>query len=140
MRPDVTEQLDGLREILERVVVPLVADPYPADVLDGVLATLELLVDAAPLVPTFLRWDSEGTVEVLRLAGVTAPAPPDDLLEPGALDAHHREVRRLLEDSMPLVLAHDDARAAAIAHIRERAARYPLATRPRGGFVAHPAR
>ncbi len=140
MRPDVSEQLLGIREILGRVIVPLVDDPYPADVLDGALATLELIAEVVSTVPAFLRWDSEATAGVLDLVGVTAPPPPDDLLEPGALEAHHREVRQLLEASMPAVLADDAARAAAVALVRERAERYPLATRPRGGFAAHPAR
>ena len=35
MRPDVSEQLDGLRRILEQVVAPELLDPYPADILAG---------------------------------------------------------------------------------------------------------
>src|SRR5690349_6356582 len=128
MRPDVSEQLLGIREILSRVIVPLVDDPYPADVLDGALATLELLAEVGPSVPAFLRWDSEASAEVLGRVGVSTPPLPDDLLEPGALEAHHRAVRQQLEASMPAVLADDAARAAAVALVRERAERYPLAT------------
>jgi hypothetical protein len=61
---------------------------------------------------------------------------PADPLDIAAIEAHHREVRGLLERAMPTVLAHDDARAAAVHLFRARAERYPLANRRR----AHTAR
>lgn len=140
MRPSVSEQLAGVRRILDEVVAPLVTDPYPADVLGGALDVLDLLADAWIEVPRFLHWDSAATIDVLRLVGVDAPAAPIDPYDLAALDAHHREVRGLLESSMSIVLQHDEANAAAVRLFRDRADRYPLATRPRGGFVAHAAR
>jgi hypothetical protein len=65
---------------------------------------------------------------------------PDDLLDLAALADHHEELRGLLEAAMPTVLAHDGARAAAVQLFRDRAERYPLAMRPRGGSAAHAAR
>jgi len=140
MRPTVSEQLVGLRQVLADVVSPLVTDAYAADVLAGALDVLDVLAEGWADVPGFLRWDSAATVDVLRLAGVDAPSAPADPLDLGALQAHHREVRGLLEETAPTVLAHEEARAAAVQLFRERAERYPLATRPRGGFAAHAAR
>jgi hypothetical protein len=140
MRPTVPEQLLGLRTVIEEVVAPHVTDPYAADVLDGALAALETIGESWSAIPAFLRWDSAATAEVLALVGVAAPPPPHDPLDLDALESHQREVRGLLEASMSSVLADGDARRATVALFRERAGRYPLAARPRGGFAAHPAR
>jgi hypothetical protein len=140
MRPDVTEQLRGIRQVLADVVAPQVTDPYPADVLAGALAALDLLADAWAEVPRFLCWDSAATGHVLRLTGMRVPPMPDDLLDLAALATHHEELRGLLEAAMPAVLEHEQARAAAVQLFRDRAERYPLAMRPQGGFAAHAAR
>lgn len=140
MRPTVSEQLAGLRRMLAEVVAPEVADAYAADVLDDALTTLDLLAEAWAHVPSFLRWDIEATARVLELVGVAAPPPPDDVLDVVALDARAEEVRGLLVEAMPAVLDDPRARDSAIRLFRERAERYPLAGRPRGGFAAHSAR
>jgi hypothetical protein len=137
MRPTVSEQLDAVRRALADVVAPEVTDAYAADVLTGALATLETLADRWVDVPSFLRWDSEATSEVLRLVGVDAPPRHDDLLDIAALHAHDREVRALLVAAMPAVLEHDGARTAVVQLFRDRAARYPSAARPGGGPPAH---
>jgi hypothetical protein len=140
MRPTVTEQLHGIRQVLADVVAPHVADPYPADVLAGALATLDLLAEAWAEVPSFLRWDAAETARVLGLAGIEAPPPPADPLDVEALHAHADSVRGLLESRMATVLADPDARDAAVAHVRARADRYPLAARPPGAPRADTAR
>jgi hypothetical protein len=140
MRPDVSEQLAGIRQVLADVVAPELRDPYPADVLAGVLAALDLLADSWAAVPRFLCWDSAATGHVLRLAGRPVPPMPDDLLDLTALQAHHREVRGLLEAAMPTILEHEAAHAAVVQLFRDRSERYPLAARPQGGFAAHAAR
>jgi hypothetical protein len=140
MRPDVTEQLRGIRQVLADVVGPEVGDAYAADVLNGALAALDVLADGWGDVPSFLRWDCERTTEVLRLVDRAAPAPPGDLFDLDALRAHHRSVRGLLEAAMPQVVDHPGARDAAVRLFRERADRYPLSPRNRGGSAAHPAR
>lgn len=137
MRPTVSEQLDAVRRALADVVAPEVTDAYASDVLAGALATLERLADGWADVPSFLRWDSEATSEVLRMVGVDAPPMPDDLLDIEALHAHDRDLRALLVGAMPAVLEHDDARAAVAQLFRDRAARYPSAARPGGGPPAH---
>jgi hypothetical protein len=140
MRPDVSEQLTGIRQVLADVVAPQVTDAYPADVLAGALDALELLARSWVEVPRFLCWDSAATAHVLRLLGRPAPPMPDDLLDVAALQAHHGEVRGLLEAAMPTILEHDEAKAAVVQLFRDRAERYPLAMIPRGGFAAHAAR
>jgi hypothetical protein len=140
MRPTVSEQLDGIRQVLAEVVAPEITDPYPAAVLAGALATLELLAGAWSDVPAFLRWDADATATVLALVDVSVPSPPADLLDLAALQTHHREVRGVLERSMPPVLADADARRAVVELFRARAARFPLHARPPGGPGAHPAR
>jgi len=136
MRPTPSEQLRGIRQVLADVVAPQVTDAYPADVLAGALAALDLLADAWPEVPAFLRWDADETARVLALAGIEATSPPADVLDLGALEAHAVAVRGLLEDQMAAVLDHPEARAAAVAHIRARSARYPLVARYPGAHGA----
>ncbi len=140
MRPTVSEQLDAVRRALADVVAPEVTDAYAADVLTGALATLERIADTWTDVPSFLRWDCEATSEVLRLVDVEVPPMPDEPLDVEALHAHDRDVRALLVTAMPVILDHDDARAAAGQLFRDRAARYPSAARPGGGSPAHAAR
>jgi hypothetical protein len=140
MRPTVPEQLAGIRSVLAEVVAPVVADAYVADVLDGLLVTLDLLADAWADVPAFLRWDAAETAAVLGLLGDEVPPPPEDPLDLAALREHHRELRGRLERAVPRVLAHDAARTAAVVLFRARADRFPLTARPHGGFAAHAAR
>jgi hypothetical protein len=140
MRPSVSEQLLGVRQVLADVIGPQVTDAYAADVLAGALATLDLLAGSWADVPRFLRWDSAATADVLRLVGLPVPPAPDDVLDLVALGAHHRDVRVLLDAAMPRILEHEAARSAVVDLFRARAERYPLAAQPRGGFAAHPAR
>ncbi|HEX4015216.1 MAG TPA: hypothetical protein VHX15_00630 [Frankiaceae bacterium] len=144
MRPDVSEQLDGLRRILESVVAPELADPYPIDILAGVCATLETLSSGWQLVPGFLQWDAEMSAALLRqvitsdveldgalherVRAVVLEDPPDATNLP-ALQARHVRVRQALADVMPVVMERDELRGLRTylaAHLRERAERYPL--------------
>jgi hypothetical protein len=140
MRPSVSEQLEGIRQVLADVVAPEVTGPYPAAVLADALATLEILARGWAEVPTFLRWDTEATTAVLELVGEPVAPAPDDALDLAAQQSHHRNVRRTLEQCMPAVLADDTARAAVVQLFRDRAARFPMKARPPGGPGAHTAR
>lgn len=143
MRPTVSEQLEGIRQVLADVVAPEITDPYPAAVLAGALATLDILAVGWAEVPAFLLWDADATAAVLALVGVRAAAMPRDVLDAldlSALQAHHRDVRGVLEQSMPAVLADDTARSAVVQLFRDRAARFPIRARPPGGTGAHPPR
>jgi len=140
MRPSVEEQLAGIRSILTDVVVPLVEDPYAADVLAGALAALEVLAEAGPDVVPFLRWDIAESLSVLAMVGVDAPPGPTGPLDLGALADHHEEVRALLEASVPTIRGDVDADRAFGELMRQRCARYPFVARYRGGTGAHAAR
>src|SRR3984957_11571828 len=91
VRPDVSEQLDGIRRILGQVIAPHVTDPYAASILRGLLDALGGLAAGWSLVPSFLRWDPDETAGVLNVARpfldeamiadldeVLAHAPDDD--------------------------------------------------------------
>lgn len=147
MRPTVTEQLEGLARILQDVIAPEVTDPYPADILAGVCASLETLAAGWSEVAGFLRWDAAASAQVLSAllaadsgalngqqaaevrAAIQAPAPdPADLT---ALEAHHRQVRAALELAVPVIAERDElgeVRTHLIEVFRERAERYPLKT------------
>jgi hypothetical protein len=140
MRPTVPEQLGGLARVLATSVAPHVTDAYVADVLEGVIVTLEMLGDSWSAVPAFLRDDAAATAAVLALVGIATADPPADPLDLDALRAHHCVVRGELEAAMPAVMDDPDARRAAVALFRDRADRYPLVARPTGGFRAHAAR
>src|SRR3954452_24227943 len=113
MRPDVSEQLDGLRGILERIVAPELHDPYPADILAGVCATLETLSSGWRRVPAFLQWDAEMTVALLREVLATVDlddaldtqlrvlifADPPDAADLRALEARHAQARQALAEA-----------------------------------------
>jgi hypothetical protein len=138
MRPTVSEQLDGIGRILREVVLPVVDDAYAADVLVGVLATVETLASGWADVPAYLAWDAQRTLDLLAAASalderhraaLTAvladpPADPTDLR---ALERHHARVRALLADVAAAGTAPDEVSA----HMRERAERYPLAVAQR---------
>ena len=59
MRPNVSEQLSGMRRVLGDVIAPDLEGGYPRDILDGVMSTLDALAASWLEVPAFLRWDAE---------------------------------------------------------------------------------
>jgi hypothetical protein len=147
VRPSVTEQLNGLRRILDEVVAPELQDPYPADILAGVCATLETLAAGWARVPAFLIWDAEATTALLadlpemaatelgpRLATDIAAhleSPIPDASDVPAVEAHHREARALLERAIPTIAERPELRelyTRVTALMRERSQRYPLTT------------
>ena len=158
VRPDVSEQLDGIRRILGQVIAPHVTDPYAASILRGLLDALGGLAAGWSLVPSFLRWDTDETAGVLNVARpyldeamiadldeVLAHAPDDDT-DVLALETHHRSLRGLLERAVPAIVEQPDVRSLLIDHFRARIARFPLAMVPptrnpqTGGISADAAR
>ena len=137
MRPTVGEQLAGVARILAEVVAPAVDDPYPADVLGGLIATVEALAAAWAEVPVYLAWDAGETAALLSALGDALDAdsrrtlaalvadPRGDPLDLRALEDRHRALQALLADAAAGGLPADDA-ARVAAHLRERAARYPV--------------
>ncbi len=136
MRPTASEQLSGLAGVLATSVAPSVDDAYVRDILDGTVATLEMLADVLDDVGPFLLWDIEQSQAVLAMVDVhleEVDVPPFDL---PALRARHDEVRAVLERSVDRIRSDAAADAAMVAHIRERSARYPFVGRHRGGSLA----
>jgi hypothetical protein len=136
VRPSVTEQLQGLRRILEDVIAPELTDSYPRDILAGVCATLETIAEGWQQVPAFLDWDArESAALVARLdfrsqggevTETVEPADPYDLVQ---LEVRHRESRAALENAIPAIAVSEDLdglRTDLAEYFRERAARYPL--------------
>ncbi|MCU1391162.1 MAG: hypothetical protein JWL72_4500 [Ilumatobacteraceae bacterium] len=134
MRPNVTEQLAGLRRILAEVVAPHVVDAYPADVLAGVLAALDTL-SRWDEIPDFLRWDSERCNSILAAAGAPTIGFFGDPLDLDGLGQHQRAARGALEAAMPVVLADGASRSAMVDYFRERHVRFPLASTSVGRTV-----
>jgi hypothetical protein len=138
VRPTLSEQLGGLRRILEVVVVPQVEDEYPKEILQAVIRAMAMLEERAVEALPFLLSDSQATAELLRaiaphvpLSGpVESPDPP----APGDIvgtDAENDRLRVLLAEAIPTLAAlpeADDVYQAVIAHLRDRMARYPYAS------------
>lgn len=139
MRPTLSEQLRGLRHILDHVVAPQVQSDYANDTLLGVSRALEMLALRAGDVGPFLEWDNHETRELLRTiatrgAALTQPIDPIAPIATGDLDgadAENERLRGILAAVIP-VLAADaemhDVHAAVVAHLRERVARYPFSS------------
>jgi hypothetical protein len=142
MRPTIAEQLRGLRRILAEVVTPEVGSAYPADMLQGVIANLEMLERALPAVAPFLAWDNEATAALLeraapllgepisaRVAELRA-APPVDPLDLEALHERNIALRGLLAEAVAPLADGGPSAAARYgelrAHLRARMDRYPL--------------
>jgi hypothetical protein len=158
VRPNVSEQLDGIRHVLAEVIAPHVTDPYAANILGGLLGALGSLAAGWSEVPQFLLWDAAGTVAVLTAArpyldeGLTAEL--DEVLgyalagdiDLQALEIHHRRVRALLELAVPAMVDQPAVRSLLVGHLRDRIAHFPLAAVPpirqpqTGGMSADAAR
>jgi hypothetical protein len=142
VRPDISEQLDGIRRVLTQVIAPQVTDPYATSVLNGLVGALGSLAAGWALVPPFLRWDADGTAAVLMAArpylddGLAADL--DDVLDqvPGAdcdvlvLELHHRRLRALLERAVPDIVEQPTISSLLVGHLRGRIERFPLSMVP----------
>jgi hypothetical protein len=145
MRPNVTEQLDGLRRILAETVAPEVTSPYPAEILGGVIGALDALQSNWHRIPAFLFWDIETTAGVLDaakpqldaalVAEIAAAKADNDPTDLAALETRQMRLRGLLVKAMPAIIADPDATDAysrMIALFRARTERFPfsMAARP----------
>jgi hypothetical protein len=142
VRPNVSEQLDGIRHVLTEVIAPHVTDPYAANILGGLLGALGSLAAGWSFVPQFLLWDAAGTAAVLTAArpyldeGLTGELDEalgytlDGDIDLQALESHHRRVRALLERAVPAIVDQPAVRSLLLGHLRDRIARFPLSTVP----------
>jgi len=142
LRPTVSEQLAGMRRILVEVVAPEVHGAYPADMLRGIVANLEMLESSWARVAPFLAWDNAETTRVLRdvqtcVDGTLAPRiqaalgePEPDPLAADALEARNTQLRELLAEAIPLLASGgpgcDEPYTAVRTHLRDRIERFPL--------------
>lgn len=126
MHPSITEQLTGLNKALTDVVRPELSDPYPLDVLDGVIAGLDGIARGWTQLPAYLCWDAEQTTAILRRVGIHPPDAPSDPLDLVALEAHHAGVRRMLESALPGIADDPATTAATVQLFRERIERFPF--------------
>lgn len=140
MRPTAAEQMAGLADVLGLVVVPEIDAAYPRDILEGTIATMQMLAEALDAVGPFLLWDIERSRAILSMVGIDVDeveVPPFDM---PTLRARHDEVRAALESAVDAIRADSDADAAMVAYMRERSTRYPFVTRFRGGSLARTSR
>jgi hypothetical protein len=141
MRPSVTEQLEGLARILAEVIAPEVEAPYAAEMLGGVIGSLDSLKTAWATVPAFLLWDIASTEAVLaaalpvlaedlfaEISALVADAA-GDTLDWSALEIRQVRLRELLARAVPAILEHredSNAYALMVELFRDRAERFPF--------------
>jgi hypothetical protein len=126
VHPSISEQLAGLSRTLADVVRPELSDPYPIDVLDGVIAGLDAIARGWTALPAYLRWDAEQTTAILRRVGIDPPEPPADPLDLIALESHHAGLRKMLESAVPTIAEDPDTAATMVQLFRERIERFPF--------------
>jgi hypothetical protein len=156
VRPSIGEQLEQVRRILDDVVAPHVADPYPQDILGGLGNTLSGLAASWHRVPAFLQWDVEqirqlltewvalggpevdaAVAETVRTA-LELPRPSDNPLDFDALDEYDRRLRAALEVVVPSIAARSDlaqSRSRLTGYFSARVDRYPIVLAPPPAFA-----
>jgi hypothetical protein len=156
VRPSIGEQLEQVRRILDDVVAPHVADPYPQDILGGLGNTLSGLAASWHRVPAFLQWDVEqvrqlltewvvlgGTevdaavAEAVRTA-LELPRPSDNPLDFEALDEYDGRLRAALQAVVPSVAARSEFtefRSRLTVYFSARVDRYPIVLAPPPAFA-----
>ncbi len=136
MRPTLSEQLRGLRRILDQVVAPAVEGDYERSTLEGVIRSLEMLEQRVDDVGPFLTWDNLETASLLRSI-VPRLALSEQIDSPCtvgagdivALDAENERLRGVLAAVLPVLVSDPsmaDLYAKVIAHLRVRLSRYPF--------------
>ena len=135
MRPNVTEQLEGMCRILETAIAPEIENAYAQETLRSLVANVRMLGRAWHQLLPFLHWDNRLTAELLTAArDSVTPALRAEIetalaeidLDPAdglAAEARNEQLRALLSECLicppPLVERITD-------HLVERAVRYPL--------------
>jgi hypothetical protein len=133
MRPTVSEQLDGVCRILETVIAPEIHTEHTRETLRSLISNLRMLNRAWDSLLPFLRWDNAETIALLLAArndvdearcariDATLAAAPSDLSE-SALNAFNALLRERLSECLDIAQLEQRI----LAHLAERAARYPL--------------
>jgi hypothetical protein len=140
MRPGMTDQLAGIRRILDEIIAPELREGYPSQVLRGIVKNLAMLEGAWVRILPFLEWDTEATVLLLEDA---APLVRGELREeiraalqqgPSArsledLEERNTGLRSLLTAAIPQLAALEEGSEVLQRvkdHLLERTSRYPF--------------
>jgi hypothetical protein len=135
-----TDQLSGIRRILDEIIAPELREGYPSQVLRGIVKNLAMLEGAWVHILPFLEWDTTGTAALLEDAG---PHVDDDLGQritdavkqelPSSsledLERRNSELRGLLAEAIHQLAPQTDAAALQQRikeHLVERTRRYPF--------------
>lgn len=135
MRPNVTEQLEGMCRILETAIAPELKHGYTLETLRSLIANVRMLGRAWHQLLPFLHWDNAATAALLDAARASVdsalrlriesalaevPADPADAL---AAEVRNDRLRALLVESLSDTSALQERIAD---HLAERSRRYPL--------------
>jgi len=135
-----TDQLAGVRRILDEIIAPELREGYPSQILRGIIKNLEMLEGAWGCIVPFLEWDNDATASLLE---DSAPLVSGDLREeirvalgqgtsarsPEDLEAHNTCLRGLLAAAIPHMAGREDSFEVLRRirdHLVERTSRYPF--------------
>ncbi len=140
MRPGMTDQLSGIRRILDEIIAPELREGYPSQVLRGIVKNLAMLEGAWVRILPFLEWDTTATAVLLDEA---RPQVDDDLAQRIAdalgqelpsrslqdLEQRNVELRGLLADAIHQLARREQGAGVHQRikdHLLERTRRYPF--------------
>jgi len=135
-----SDQLAGIRRILEEIVAPELRPGYPTQMLRGVVKNLAMLESSWSSVLPFLQWDTEATAALLREAApyvdeglrariAQAEQSEHEVLSVEVLDERNTELRGLLAEAIGQLMLREDAsdlQARVKEHLVTRMSRYPF--------------
>lgn len=140
MRPGMTDQLSGIRRILDEIIAPELREGYPSQVLRGVVKNLAMLEGAWVRILPFLEWDTTGTAGLLtdaarhvdaglaqRIGAAVVRELPSTSMED--LELRNVELRGLLAEAISQLAGDEQAlevRQRIKDHLLERTRRYPF--------------
>lgn len=140
MRPGMTDQLSGIRRILDEIIAPELREGYPSQVLRGVVKNLAMLEGAWVRILPFLEWDNAATAALLEGAvphvedalaerireGLTQQSSSTSL---EALEQRNVDLRGLLADAIHQLAHREEASGVQQRikdHLMERTRSYPF--------------
>lgn len=135
-----TDQLSGIRRILDQIIAPELREGYPSQVLRGIAKNLAMLEGAWSRILPFLEWDTTATAVLLEQAaphvddalaqriteGVGQELPSGSLED---LEQRNTELRGLLAEAIHALAQREEAAAVRQRikeHLVERTRRYPF--------------
>ena len=135
MRPNVTEQLQGMCRILETAIAPEISGGHTLETLRSLIANVRMLGRAWHQLLPFLHWDNAAMTALLHAARASVDSGlrlriesalaevPADAADALAAEARNNQLRALLVESLSDTAAMQERIAD---HLAERSRRYPL--------------